>query len=74
MTDIDDYGDDFGPAQEEPDCPPCGDSGAVGYRNCPDCNPTRAQALWYRLTWRFRWWRIRAWFRRPTATDEERPF
>ncbi|PZF98522.1 hypothetical protein [Micromonospora deserti] len=45
---------DHSQPKEEPDCPPCGDSGYIGRRNCPNCNPTRLQHLWWRLTWRIR--------------------
>lgn len=64
------FDDDLSPAKEEPDCGGCMDSGGP----CRDCNPTRLQHLWWRLTWRFRWWRIRAWFRRSTGQTEESPF
>lgn len=75
MSDVDDlyddwYDNDDVPVREEPVCYACGDSGYVGRRNCGDCNPTRWQALWWRLTWRFRWWRIRAWLHRPASSDE----
>ncbi|MEU6387652.1 hypothetical protein ABZ847_29310 [Streptomyces bauhiniae] len=51
----DDWFDDDEPAwgaQEEPHCPPCGDSGYVGRRHCEACNPTRLQHTWWLLTWR----------------------
>lgn len=72
MTDVDDwYDDERGDwTKEEPDCPTCCDTGYTGRRNCASCNPTRVQQVWWRLTWRFRWWRIRAWLLPARSTDE----
>ncbi len=63
----------YGP-KEEPDCPPCGDTGhrttRLGRRRpCRDCNPTRLDVL--RATAR---WRIRAaWSRLRGLTRRRRP-
>ena len=47
----------LGPPKEEPDCPPCYDSGVVPpygllrRTNCPSCAPTRLQHYLFRLRW-----------------------
>jgi hypothetical protein len=62
--------------KEEPDCPPCGDSGHRGRRRCPDCNPSWWQHQRFVWKWRLRglvgWWPRR----RPAAGAlfDEAPF
>jgi hypothetical protein len=69
------------PPKEEPDCPPCGDSGSIPpawlgrlFRRtslgCPSCNPDRVQRLyqWSRLYVVRGWlWRLR---HRPQVVDD----
>lgn len=71
----------YGP-KEEPDCPPCGDTGVVatrfGRRNCPSCNPNRLDVLRATIRWRIRSIRsrlTRTFGRDPRPTpDDEPPF
>lgn len=61
--------------REEPDCGTCCDTGCVGSRRCPWCNPGRMRVLWN--TWRWRAWGILArWFPRSriAASYNEPPF
>ena len=81
VTDVDDWADDR-PPKEEPDCPPCLDSGTTTARwwsrqpsrPCPDCGPDD----WYdRLTsLRYRVWARLAhpWRRRTGYYSDEAPF
>lgn len=61
--------------KEEPDCPPCGDTGMRNGRNCADCNPNR----WQRVRWAVLW-RVRRAVQRVRVRagrgqwDEEAPF
>jgi hypothetical protein len=48
MTDWDDEWEEDAWVKEEPDCPPCNDSGFIGRRHCASCNPTRLQRLLFR--------------------------
>lgn len=56
--------------KEEPDCPPCGDSGKVrtwfGVRRCPSCDPDRLDLL--RAAVRCRLRRLRQQLTRRTRT------
>lgn len=38
--------------REEPDCGTCCDTGRVGRRRCPACNPGLTRVLWSTLRWR----------------------
>lgn len=87
IDDPDDRDDDWydvrdpldGYVREEPDCPPCCDTGYLDDgRNCPGCNPTRWQYIvwvwWYRLrrlATPIRWCRRRL---RRRGPDSEPPF
>lgn len=76
----------YGP-KEEPDCPPCGDTGNITRRGrrrqCPSCNPTRLDALLTTILWRHRQLKsrlchaARRLLRRPDQQplfDDESPF
>ncbi|WP_027933721.1 hypothetical protein [Amycolatopsis thermoflava] len=48
------------PGREEPYCCDCNDSGTDWRgRRCRECNPSRLQRWWWRITWRFHAWRNR---------------
>ncbi len=65
---------DAGSPKEEPDCPPCGDTGRVTRfgrsRRCPSCDPTRLDALLHAVRWRRR--RLTGRLRQLTAGNRRR--
>lgn len=70
------WDDDPVHVKEEPDCYACNDTGFIyfeGDRRCSFCSPTRLEAWWSDLKWRWRHWRMRRRASQPVY-DDEPPF